>query len=254
MRTPIVAGNWKMNTTQSEASELVSAMKKRLNNVTGMDKVLCPPFPWLTTVNDLVKGTSIKVGAQNMYFERKGAFTGEVSPAMLGGLCDYVILGHSERRGVFAETDDMINRKVKAALADRLIPIVCVGETLEQNEAGETVQVITRQVKAVFEGVESLAGTVLAYEPIWAIGTGKAARGDQANAVMKMIRETVGKIYGDKVAGDIRIQYGGSVTGNNIAEFVGQPDIDGALVGGASLKPDEFVAIAEKTAEVKAKG
>ncbi len=251
MRTPIIAGNWKMNTSLAEATELVSTMKKRLGRMSGVERVLCPPFPWLTGVRDLIKGTPIKLGAQNMYFERTGAYTGEVSPVMLSGLCDYVILGHSERRALFGDTDELVNKKVKAALANKLTPILCVGESLEQNEAGETIEVITRQVKAAFDGIDSIEGTVVAYEPVWAIGTGKAAKGDQANAVMKVIRSTVGKLYGDHVADEIRIQYGGSVASNNVAEFISQPDIDGALVGGASLKADEFLAIVEKTAEIK---
>jgi triosephosphate isomerase len=251
MRTPIIAGNWKMNTSLAEATELVSTMKKRLGRMSGVERVLCPPFPWLTSVRDLIKGTPIKLGAQNMYFERTGAYTGEVSPVMLSGLCDYVILGHSERRALFGDTDEMVSRKVKAALDNKLIPILCVGESLEQNEAGETVEVITRQVRTAFDGVDSIDGTVIAYEPVWAIGTGKAAKGDQANAVMKIIRSTVGKLYGDQVADEMRIQYGGSVSSNNVAEFISQPDIDGALVGGVSLKADEFLAIVEKTAEIK---
>jgi triosephosphate isomerase len=254
MRIPIVAGNWKMNTRVAEAAELVAAMRKRLNRIAGVDKVLCPPFVSLTTVKELIKGTSVKLGAQNMYFERTGAFTGEISPVMLDGLCDYVILGHSERRGNFGETDAGVNKKVKAALETKLIPIVCVGETLAQNEAGETIEVITKQVRAAFDGVQDIKGTVIAYEPIWAIGTGRAARGDQANAVAKVIRSNIAQLYGDRAAQGMRIQYGGSVSSSNVAEFIGQPDIDGSLVGGASLKADEFLGIVEKTAEIKKTG
>jgi triosephosphate isomerase len=254
MRIPIIAGNWKMNTTVAEASELVTAMKKKLNRTTGIEKVLCPPYVSLTAVHELIKGTSIKLGAQNMYFERSGAYTGEVSPVMLSGLCDFVILGHSERRAYFGETDQIVNRKVKAAFAIGLTPIVCVGESLEQNDAGETIEVITRQVKAAFEGIDSPQGAVIAYEPIWAIGTGKAARGDQANAVTKVIRSIVTQLYSGQVASEMRIQYGGSVSSTNVVEFLGQPEIDGALVGGASLKADEFLGIVEKTAEIKKSG
>ena len=254
MRTPIIAGNWKMNTTVSEAMELVKAMKEKLHQIAGVEKVLCPPFISLTTVKELIKGTSIKLGAQNMYFERSGAYTGEVSPAMLTGLCEFVILGHSERRGYFGETDQLVNKKVKAALAVGLTPIVCVGESLEQNNAGETVGVITRQVKAAFEGIASPKGTVIAYEPIWAIGTGKSASGEQANAVIKVIRSTVAQIYGDSLAQAMRIQYGGSANNANIAEFIRQPEIDGALVGGASLKAAEFLGIVEQTAKIKKTG
>ena len=254
MRTPVIAGNWKMNTTVAEAAELVKAMKEKLHQIAGVGKVLCPPFISLTTVRELIKGTSIKLGAQNMYFERSGAYTGEVSPAMLTGLCEFVILGHSERRGYFGETDQLVNKKVKAALAVGLTPIVCVGESLEQNNASETVGVITRQVRAAFEGIASPKGTVIAYEPIWAIGTGKSASGEQANAVIKVIRSTVAQIYGDSVAQAMRIQYGGSANNANIAEFIRQPEIDGALVGGASLKAAEFLGIVEQTAKIKKTG
>jgi len=254
MRTPIIAGNWKMNTTVSEAMELVKAMKEKLHQIAGVEKVLCPPFISLTAVKELIKGTSIKLGAQNMYFERSGAYTGEVSPAMLTGLCEFVILGHSERRGYFGETDQLVNKKVKAALAVGLTPIVCVGESLEQNNASETVGVITRQVRAAFEGIASPRVTVIAYEPIWAIGTGKSASGEQANAVIKVIRSTVAQIYGDSVAQAMRIQYGGSANNANIAEFIRQPEIDGALVGGASLKAADFLGIVEQTAKIKKTG
>jgi triosephosphate isomerase len=254
MRTPIIAGNWKMNTTVSEAMELVKAMKEKLHQIAGVEKVLCPPFISLTAVKELIKGTSIKLGAQNMYFERSGAYTGELSPAMLTGLCEFVILGHSERRGYFGETDQLVNKKVKAALAVGLTPIVCVGESLEQNNASETVGVITRQVRAAFEGIASPKGTVIAYEPIWAIGTGKSASGEQANAVIKVIRSTVAQIYGDSVAQAMRIQYGGSANNANIAEFIRQPEIDGALVGGASLKAADFLGIVEQTAKIKKTG
>lgn len=254
MRMPIIAGNWKMNTNVAEAAELVGAMKKKLNRIAGVEKVLCPPFVSLTTAKELIKGTSIKLGAQNMYFERSGAYTGEVSPVMLAGLCEFVILGHSERRAHFGESNQLVNKKVKSALGSGLVPIICVGESLEQNEAGETIDVITRQVKAAFEGIDSPQGAVIAYEPIWAIGTGKAARGDQANAVTRVIRGVVAQLYGDQVAQDMRVQYGGSVSSSNVAEFIGQPEIDGALVGGASLKADEFLKIVEKTAEIKKMG
>jgi triosephosphate isomerase len=254
MRTPIIAGNWKMNTTVTEAAELVKAMKKKLNIIPGAEKVLCPPFISLITVKDLIKGTSIKLGAQNMYYERSGAYTGEISPVMLSDICEYVILGHSERRGYFGDTDQIVNRKVQAAFAVHLTPIICVGESLEQNEAGETIEVITRQVKVAFEGVESPQGAVMAYEPIWAIGTGKAARGDQANAISGVIRSVVAQLYSDSIAQDMRIQYGGSVTTANISEFISQPEIDGALVGGASLKAAEFLGIVEQTSKIKQSG
>lgn len=251
MRTPIIAGNWKMNTNLAEATELVTAMKKRLNRIGGVERVLCPPFVSLATVKEAIKGTSIKLGAQNMHSERSGAYTGEISPTMLAGLCEFVILGHSERRTHFGESDQAVNKKVRAALAAGLKTIVCIGETLEQNDAGETVEVVTRQVKAAFEGIDLRDGAVIAYEPIWAIGTGKAARGDQVNAVAKVIRSVFAQLYGGPAANELRIQYGGSVTGSNVAEFLGQSEIDGALVGGASLKAEEFLSIVEKTVEIK---
>jgi triosephosphate isomerase len=251
---PIIAGNWKMNTTATEAAELVKAMKKKLNSISGVEKVLCPPFISLTTVKDLIKGTSIKLGAQNMYYERSGAYTGEISPVMLSGLCEIVVLGHSERRAHFGDTDQIVNRKVQAALAMQLTPIICVGESLEQNEAGETIEVVTRQVKAAFAGIDSPQGTVIAYEPLWAIGTGKAARGDQANAISGVIRSVVAQLYGNSIAQEMRIQYGGSVTAANTSEFISQPEIDGALVGGASLKAAEFIGIVEQTSKIKQAG
>jgi len=240
-----------MNTTVAEAAELVKAIKEKLHPIAGVEKVLCPPFISLTTVKELIKGTSIKLGAQNMYFEHSGAYTGEVSPTMLVGLCEFVILGHSERRGYFGETDQLVNKKVKAALGAGLIPIICVGESLEQNNAGETVSVVTRQVKAAFDGIALAKKTVVAYEPIWAIGTGRAATGDQANATIKVIRDTAAQIYGDSVGKAMRILYGGSVNSANIAEFIKQPEIDGALVGGASLKAPDFLGIVEQTARIK---
>ncbi len=251
MRMPIIAGNWKMNTSVAEAVELVTGMKKRLNSISGVEKVLCPPFISLTTVKELIKGTSIKLGAQNMYFELTGAYTGEISPVMLAGLCEFVILGHSERRAHFGDSDQIVNKKVQAALGMQLTPIICVGESLEQNEAGETIEVVTKQVRAAFEGIESPRGAVIAYEPLWAIGTGKAARGDQANATSGVIRSIVAQLYGDSAAQEMRIQYGGSVSSTNTAEFISQPEIDGALVGGASLKAAEFVGIVEQTAKIK---
>jgi len=251
MRTPIIAGNWKMNTTVQEAADLVSEMLGFLERLREVERVICPPFLSLVTVGRLLRATSVKLGAQNMYFEEKGAYTGEVSPLMLAGLCQYVILGHSERRQYFKETDRMINRKVKAALAHGLSPILCVGERLEENEAGRTEEVVTGQVKRGLAGVKSPGGLVIAYEPVWAIGTGKAATGKQANETIGIIRATVAELFGPKVAAAIRIQYGGSVSSTNIAEFLKQPDIDGALVGGASLKAKEFLSIVEHTAAIK---
>ncbi len=254
MRTPIIAGNWKMNKTVGEAVALVRDMRSGLNQVTSVDRVLCPPFLALPAVAELLKPTSIGLGAQNMYWEEKGAYTGEVSPLMLKGLCQYVILGHSERRGYFGETDENVNRKVKAALAHDLIPIICVGENLEQNEAGQTDAVVGSQVRGCLAGLtaQEVQGLIIAYEPIWAIGTGKPATGAGANAVIGLtIRGAVAELYDQATAQAVRIQYGGSVNAANATEFMSQPDIDGALVGGASLKADQFVEIVRLSAKAK---
>lgn len=251
MRTPFIAGNWKMNTTVAQASTLVAEMRERLDRVEGVEKVLCPPFISLATIEELLRGTSIKLGAQNMYFEEKGAYTGEVSPLMLSQLCEFVILGHSERRQYFAETDELINKKVGAALKIGLTPILCVGEKLEEKEAGETAEVVTRQVRGALEGIESPQGLVIAYEPIWAIGTGKAATPPESNDTTGLLRRTVAQLYGEEFAQGVRILYGGSVTASNIAGFMEQPEIDGALVGGASLKAEEFLSIVEQSTAIK---
>jgi triosephosphate isomerase len=251
MRTPIIAGNWKMNTTLAEAIELVKAMREELEQLPGVEKVLCPPFISLAAVGELLKGSSIKLGAQNMHFQGKGAYTGEISPFMLAPLCQYVILGHSERRQYFGETDEVVNRKVAAALAVGLAPILCVGERLEENEAGRTEEVVTRQVRGALAGIARSQSLVIAYEPVWAIGTGRAATGPQANQTIALIRHTVAELYGPDFAQGLRIQYGGSVTPQNIAEFIQEPEIDGALVGGASLKAVDFVSIVSQTASLK---
>ncbi len=251
MRTPMIAGNWKMNTTLVEGSALVMEMREELERIAGVEKVLCPPFISLSLVGELLQGSSIKLGAQNMHFEEKGAYTGEISPLMLKELCDFVILGHSERREHFKETDQIVNEKVKAALAAGLTPILCVGERLEENEAGRTEEVVTRQVKGALQGVASPQGMVIAYEPVWAIGTGRAATGEGANATIGIIRKTVAQLYSEGIAKGMRILYGGSVTAANIAEFIRQPEVDGALVGGASLKAKEFLSIVEQTAAIK---
>ncbi len=251
MRTSFIAGNWKMNTTVSEAVKLVSEMKPQLEAIGNVEKAVCPPFISLTAIRDVLKGSSIRLGAQNMFYEEKGAFTGEISPLMLAGLCDYVILGHSERRQYFGEMSEFVSRKVKAALKAGLKPILCIGENLAEFEAGKTEEVVTGQLLKSLAGVEASPGLVIAYEPVWAIGTGRAATGEQANQVISLIRQTVTGLYDTAFAYNLRILYGGSVTGDNIVEFVGQSDIDGALVGGASLKPDQFVTIVRQTAQVK---
>ncbi len=250
MRTQLIAGNWKMNTTIAEASALVEAMKERLDIIEGVEKVICPPFISLASIKQLLQGSSIKLGAQNMYFEEKGAYTGEVSPSMLSGICEFVILGHSERRQYFGETDEVVNKKVHAALKAGLTPILCLGEKLEEMEARKTEEVVTRQVNGALKGIESPQGLVIAYEPIWAIGTGRAATPEEANITIAVIRKTLSQLYGDGIALETRILYGGSVTADNIFEFVIQPEIDGALVGGASLKAEEFLSIVEQSAAI----
>jgi len=252
MRIPMIAGNWKMNTTVGEAVALVKAMRDELDKVRSVEKVLCPPFVSLAAAKELIKDTSIKLGAQNVYFAEKGAYTGEISPLMLADLCEYVIIGHSERRQYFAESGELINKKIKSALKVNLKPIFCVGERLEQNEAGKTEEVVSEQLKSALEGIPSLNGLVIAYEPVWAIGTGKAATGEQANKTIAFIRRNLANLYGDKVAQGTRILYGGSVTASNIAEFLRFVDIDGGLVGGASLKAAEFTGIVTQTAQIKA--
>jgi len=251
MRVPLIAGNWKMNTTISEAKQLVSAMLPRLDGIKGADKVLCPPFISLVAVKELIQRTSVQLGAQNLYFEEKGAYTGEISPLMLAGLCQFVIIGHSERRQYFHETGEIVNRKIRAALKAGLKPILCVGERLEENEAGKTARVVTDQLQSALSGIDNLNGLVIAYEPVWAIGTGRAATGQQSNETIGLIRHNVARLYHRQIADDMRILYGGSVTAENVAEFVAQPDIDGALVGGASLKADQLVNIVQQTAEIR---
>jgi len=251
MRIPLIAGNWKMNTTVSEAERLVLEMFERLDKIQGIEKVICPPFVSLVSINKLLQSSSIRLGAQNMHFEAKGAYTGEISALMLKELCEFVILGHSERRWYFGETDEIVNKKVNAALTNKLKPILCVGERLEENESGRTKEVVERQVTAALRDIEPTRDLVIAYEPVWAIGTGKAASGNQAAARIGFIRDILAKLCNKRVADEIRILYGGSVTAANIRQFVSYPEIDGALVGGASLKAEEFVSIVEQTADIK---
>jgi triosephosphate isomerase len=251
MRVPIIAGNWKMNTTVSEAVKLVGEMRPLLDPIDNVEKVVCPPFVSLTAVRETLKGSSLKLGAQNMYFEDKGAYTGEVSPLMLAGLCEYVILGHSERRQYFGETNEIINKKVRAALKVGVKPILCVGESLAQYEAGKTEAVVTDHVTGSLKDIPASANLVIAYEPVWAIGTGRAATSEQANKIIGMVRKVVAKLYSEDFARSMRILYGGSVTADNIAELMGQSEIDGGLVGGASLKVDAFTSIVKQTSQVK---
>ncbi|MGI6091860.1 MAG: triose-phosphate isomerase [Negativicutes bacterium] len=246
MRKPIIAGNWKMHKNISEAVALVRDLAGLTADVKAVDMVVCPPFTALHSVGQVLKDTNIGLGAQNMYWEKQGAFTGEIAPEMLiDAGCQYVIIGHSERRQYFAETDETVNKKVKAALSYNLIPIMCVGETLEQRENGTTENVVGQQVKGGLEGLtaEQVASLVIAYEPVWAIGTGRTASAEDANAVCAFIRRTVAEMFDNQTAESVRIQYGGSVKPANIAELMAKSDIDGALVGGAALDAAGFSQI-----------
>ncbi len=244
MRTPMVAGNWKMNKTAEQAKALVAELLPGLKAAVKVERVLCPTFTCLSSVYELVKDTNIGLGAQNLHWEASGAYTGEISASMVKEFCDFVIIGHSERRQYFGETDETVNKKVKAAQAAQLLPIVCVGETLAENEAGKTKEVVTRQLRGGLTGIEIAdpAKVVIAYEPVWAIGTGRAATSQDAQNVCKLIRDELEAMFGKANADAMRILYGGSVTGANAAELFAMPDIDGGLVGGASMKPD-FIAI-----------
>lgn len=252
MRKPIIAGNWKMNLLPSEGVKLVEDLWKEVEGYDAVDTVVCPPFVDLAAVSEAIAagGMTIGLGAQNMHWEEKGAFTGEVSPTMLLDLgVSYVIIGHSERRQLFGETDQGVNRKVASAIDHGLTPIMCCGETLKQREAGETENVVTNQVKCGLFEIDAAraAKVVVAYEPIWAIGTGVAATSQDAEAVCRIIRHTVGELYGDAMAEGLRIQYGGSVSPSNVDELMSMPDIDGALVGGASLKALDFARLVRFT-------
>lgn len=245
-RKPIIAGNWKMNMTCTEATVLVETLKSAISGEETCEIVLCPPFTALSTVRDLVEDTLISVGAQNVFHEESGAYTGEISPSMLTDLgVEYVILGHSERREIFKEKDGCINKRVKITLSHGMKPILCVGETLGQRESGETMALIQSQLDSGLKGVsaEEMKNIVIAYEPVWAIGTGRVATAEQAGEVCTGIRKHIAELYNDEVAQDVRIQYGGSVKANNAAAILAQEDIDGALVGGAALVAEEFLGI-----------
>lgn len=252
MRTPIVAGNWKMNTTVEEAAALASAMIDGLDAIEGIGKVVCPPFISLPAVAETLCGSTVALGAQNMHHEAEGAFTGEVSPAMLASICRFVILGHSERRQLFGETDDLVSLKVQAAGRFGLRPIVCVGEQLSEREAGRAEQVVEDQVRASLRGVTDSEGLLVAYEPVWAIGTGMAATPEIAGGMMSHIRAVLASMYGAEPASDVPLLYGGSVNPGNAAAFMAHADVNGALVGGSSLDPESFVSIAKSVAGASA--
>ncbi len=250
MRLPLIAGNWKMNTTVAEAVALATEIRATIRGVYSTEILVCPPFVSLAAVREALEGSPIMLGAQNLHYEEKGAFTGEISSAMLAGLCRFVILGHSERRQYFGDSDEVVNRKLAAALRAGLTPIVCVGELLAENEAGRTEEVIVRQIKAALAGVSVTADLVIAYEPVWAIGTGLTASGKAANETAHLIRRTVAALAGNEVAEGVRVLYGGSVTADNVAEFMEQIDISGALIGGASLKAADFASIIKQTEDI----
>jgi len=246
MRKKVIAGNWKMNMNLHQSQKLVSEIINGLGKDNKVEVILCPPFTSLNEVNFLLKGTPVKLGAQNMYYEESGAYTAEISADMLKSVgCEYVILGHSERRVIFNESDELINKKMKTALAKELKPIFCIGELLEQRESGETMKVVSSQIEKGLEGItaEQMKNVIIAYEPVWAIGTGKTATPEQAQEVHSFIREIVAKKYSASVAENLIIQYGGSVKPENSGELLSQKDIDGALVGGACLKADSFLSI-----------
>ncbi|MEO2083721.1 MAG: triose-phosphate isomerase [Desulfurobacteriaceae bacterium] len=250
MRKLLIAGNWKMNKTVPEALELARELKRRLGGISDRDILICPPFTALYAVGKELEGTNVKLGGQNMHFEEQGAFTGEISPVMLRDVgCSYVILGHSERRHIFGETDDLINKKVLSAVKHDLIPILCVGELLEEREAGRTKEVVKNQVLEGLKGLTPSDEFVIAYEPVWAIGTGKTATPEQAEEVHSFIRELLSDLFGREKAELTRILYGGSVKPENAGELLKMENVDGALVGGASLKADSFEKIVKFDAE-----
>ncbi|MEM6282205.1 MAG: triose-phosphate isomerase [Chloroflexota bacterium] len=252
MRIPIIAGNWKMHKTVDESVAFIAELLPAISDYTKVDRVVCPTYIALKPVADALADSGIGVGAQNVHWEESGAYTSQIAPAMLAGIAEYVIIGHSEVRAYLAETDERVNLKVKASLAAGLKPIIAVGESLEQNAAGETEAFVGQQVRAALQDVtaEQMANVIMAYEPIWAIGTGKSASGDIANSIISgAVRGVIRDLYDDDVADAVRIQYGGSVKPNNIAEYMAQPDIDGALVGGACLQVDSFTELIKVAAE-----
>jgi len=246
VRRPIIAGNWKMNKTITEALELVRSLNMGLKDVKDVDILVCPPFTALHSVSQAIDGSNIKLGAQNLCWEEKGAFTGEVSAWMIKDThCEYVIIGHSERRNIFKEKNAQINKKIKTALKAGLIAIICVGEKLPERKEGKTFDIVDDHVQGALDGLsaDDLKNVIIAYEPVWAIGTGQVATPDQAQEVHKFIREMIANNFGKDVADNLRIQYGGSVKPDNVKSLITQPDIDGALVGGASLKAESFIQL-----------
>jgi len=251
MRKPFIAGNWKMNMNSANAVSLAAGLVKELSDVETVDVAVCPPFVYLQSVAAALSASNIALGSQNVYFEGNGAFTGEISCDMLKDIsCTYAIIGHSERRHVMGETDELINKKIAAAINGGLLPIFCVGELLEERQANKTNEVVAEQIKKGLEGLcgEGVQAVTIAYEPVWAIGTGLTATPEQAQEVHAMIRGLLSEMYGDEIAQTIRIQYGGSAKPGNTAELMAQPDVDGLLVGGASLKVEDFAAMVKTVA------
>ena len=253
MTKPLIAANWKMNKNVSEGSGLIRSIRDELASLKSVDVVICPPFVSLTTIHDLLQGTNILLGAQNAYYEESGAFTGEISLGMLDGFCNYVIIGHSERRNLFGENDKVIRLKLNAVLEANMKPILCVGERLEERDAGKTEEVVVNQLSAALEDCQDIQGLAVAYEPVWAIGTGRAATNEMVNDVMSILRANLKNRYGSEAAAAVRLLYGGSVTSQNISQFAGEENIDGALVGGASLKADSFSAIVKNSCAISSK-
>jgi triosephosphate isomerase len=247
-RTPLIAGNWKMNNNAKDGLRLVEELIAPLSTLNDVESLICPPFTSLMPISAILDGSPIKLGAQNLHWEVKGAYTGEISPSMIKELCDYVILGHSERREMFGDDDLVVNRKMLAALEVGLTPILCFGESLEENEAGRAAEILTRQIRAAMNSVEisNSSQLVLAYEPIWAIGTGRAATAEDIDVLLRtVVRPVLSGIVGEQIAQEIRILYGGSVKADNAKSYFNMAEIDGALIGGASLKADSFVGIAQ---------
>jgi len=250
-RTPLIAGNWKMNTTVPEACSLAKAILAGMEPADGTETVICPPFVSLAPLHEVLAESPVKLGAQNMYFKPKGAFTGEVSASMIKPFCSYVILGHSERRQVFGESNELINAKIIAAVEAGLKPILCLGESLEQRKAGKAVDTVTGQLLSCLAEIRQTSGLVIAYEPVWAIGTGVNAGVDEVCQIMQALRAAVAGMYGTGAGEEVRLLYGGSVTAENAASYLSQPVIDGALLGGASLDPDQFTTIIKLAAAAK---
>jgi triosephosphate isomerase len=252
MRTPMAAANWKCHTRLETATALAKGLREAIDGVQGVEKVLCPPFVYLAAVGEAIRGSSLRLGSQDVHWEDDVAATGEIGPQMVAELAEYAIIGHSERRHQFGETDEMVNRKVKATLSTGLHPIMCVGETLDEREAGKTGEVLVRQTRSGLEGVEMPDDFIIAYEPVWAIGTGRAATAETAEEAIAVIRREVASLFGAGKAEMLRVLYGGSVTPDNVGEFMSREAIDGSLVGGASLKVDAFTGIVRGTVEAKA--